>query len=215
MNRIALPKLTGRHKELLILIKDSGSRLALAVFCSAVVAAMTAASAYLVKPAVEKIFEQKDTQMLMLIVFGLAHGRGSWTVSRLLLTGIVIAAGWGAVISFLLALSPAQELRGMLFWLMGDLGYAGRPLAGGLVLLGGLTTSTILTVTVIPVVYTLVDDATSFVRRVAAESTRATGRIAGDIRIPHIGAEKTAARTPADLARSSRGSTSPPGSKTT
>ncbi|MEX1326131.1 MAG: ABC transporter ATP-binding protein [Desulfobacterales bacterium] len=67
MNRIALPKLTGRQKELLILIKDSGFRLALAIICSAVVAAMTAASAYLVKPAVEKIFEQKDTQMLMLI----------------------------------------------------------------------------------------------------------------------------------------------------
>jgi len=67
MNRIALPKLTGRHKELLILIKDSGLKLAFAAVCSAVVAAMTATSAYLVKPAVEKIFEQKDTQMLMLI----------------------------------------------------------------------------------------------------------------------------------------------------
>jgi subfamily B ATP-binding cassette protein MsbA len=67
MNRIALPRLSGRHKELLILIKDSWTKLALAAFCSAVVAAMTATSAYLVKPAVEKIFEQKDTQMLMLI----------------------------------------------------------------------------------------------------------------------------------------------------
>ena len=67
MNRITLPKLTERHKELLILIKDSWLKLALAAFCSAVVAAMTASSAYLVKPAVEKIFEQKDTQMLMLI----------------------------------------------------------------------------------------------------------------------------------------------------
>ena len=74
----------------------------------------------------------------MLIVFGLAHGRGSWTVSRLLLTGIVIAAGWGAVISFLLAVSPAQNLRGMLFWLMGDLGYASLPRAGSLVLLAGV-----------------------------------------------------------------------------
>ncbi len=74
----------------------------------------------------------------MLIVFGLAHGRGSWTVSRLLLTGIVIAAGWGAVISFLLAVSPAQDLRGMLFWLMGDLGYATLPRAGSIVLLGGV-----------------------------------------------------------------------------
>ena len=46
----------------------------------------------------------------------------------------------------------------------------------GLVLLGGLTTSTILTVTVIPVVYTLVDDATAFARRVAMEvAARGTG----------------------------------------
>jgi len=74
----------------------------------------------------------------MLIVFGLAHGRGSWTINRLLLTGIVIAAGWGAVIGFLLAMSPEQNLRGMLFWLMGDLAYAGTPLIGFVVLLGGL-----------------------------------------------------------------------------
>jgi iron complex transport system permease protein len=32
----------------------------------------------------------------MLLVFGLSHGRGSWTTSRLLLTGVVVAAGWGA-----------------------------------------------------------------------------------------------------------------------
>lgn len=29
-----------------------------------------------------------------LLVFGLAHGSGSWTPSRLLLTGVVVAAGW-------------------------------------------------------------------------------------------------------------------------
>ena len=74
----------------------------------------------------------------ILLVFVLAHGRGSWTVSRLLLTGVVIAAGWGAVISFLLAVSPARELRGMLFWLMGDLGHASLPVAGSIVLLAGL-----------------------------------------------------------------------------
>jgi iron complex transport system permease protein len=74
----------------------------------------------------------------MFIVFALAHGRGSWTISRLLLTGIVVAAGWGAVISFLLAISPAQDLRGMLFWLMGDLTHATLPLTGSLVLLAGV-----------------------------------------------------------------------------
>jgi len=44
----------------------------------------------------------------MLLVFGLSHGSGSWTTSRLLLTGIVIAAGWGAIIGLLLAISPEQ-----------------------------------------------------------------------------------------------------------
>lgn len=74
----------------------------------------------------------------MLIVFGLAHGHGSWTVNRLLLTGVVVAAGWGAVIGFLLAISPEQNLRGMLFWLMGDLSHASTPLAGVMALLAGL-----------------------------------------------------------------------------
>ncbi len=67
MNRIALPKLTGRQEELLILIKDNWVKLAVAAGCSAVVAGMTATMAWLVKPVVEQIFEQKDSQMLMLI----------------------------------------------------------------------------------------------------------------------------------------------------
>jgi iron complex transport system permease protein len=74
----------------------------------------------------------------MLLVFGLSHGSGNWTTSRLLLTGVVIASGWGAIIGFLLALGPEQGLRGMLFWLMGDLSYAPFPLTGLLVLSGGL-----------------------------------------------------------------------------
>ena len=61
----------------------------------------------------------------ILLVFGLAGFSGSWNPLRILLTGIVIASGWGAVISFLLAISPAAQLHGMLFWLMGDLEYAG------------------------------------------------------------------------------------------
>ncbi|MCI5063092.1 MAG: iron ABC transporter permease, partial [Algiphilus sp.] len=50
-------------------------------------------------------------------------------------TGVVVAAGWSALISFLLAISPATELPGMLFWLMGDLANATQPLAPLLVLL--------------------------------------------------------------------------------
>lgn len=62
-----------------------------------------------------------------LMVFGLAHGTGSWTPTRMLLTGVVMASGWGAVITFLLAVSPVERLPGMLYWLMGDLAYAGSP----------------------------------------------------------------------------------------
>jgi iron complex transport system permease protein len=62
-----------------------------------------------------------------LLVFGLAHGTGSWTPSRLLLTGVVVASGWGAIITLMLAISPAERLPGMLYWLMGDLSYARTP----------------------------------------------------------------------------------------
>lgn len=61
------------------------------------------------------------------LVFGLAHGTGSWTPTRLLLTGVVVAAGWGAVITLMLAVSPADQLPGMLYWLMGDVSYARTP----------------------------------------------------------------------------------------
>jgi len=74
----------------------------------------------------------------MLLVFGLAHGRGLWTPTRLLLTGVVVAAGWSAMISFLLAISPERNLRGMLFWLMGDLGHATAGVGAWTLLIAGL-----------------------------------------------------------------------------
>jgi iron complex transport system permease protein len=40
---------------------------------------------------------------------------------RLLLTGVIMASGWGAVITLILTLAPDARLRSMLFWLMGDL----------------------------------------------------------------------------------------------
>lgn len=55
------------------------------------------------------------------MVFALAYGRGIWSSTRLLLTGVVMASGWGALISFMLSLSRDQQLYSMLFWLMGDL----------------------------------------------------------------------------------------------
>ncbi len=84
--------------------------------------------------------------LAVLLVFGLARqggksGRGMWTPLRLLLTGVVLAAGWGALISFILAISPEQQLKSMLFWLMGDLSYSINPWPLGIVLLIGLLAS--------------------------------------------------------------------------
>lgn len=71
------------------------------------------------------------------LVFSLAGAAGRWSSTRLLLTGVVLAAGWGAVITFLLATAPNSELPGMLFWLMGDLS-AARGSIGALAVLAVL-----------------------------------------------------------------------------
>jgi iron complex transport system permease protein len=63
----------------------------------------------------------------MLLVFGLAHGDGGWTQTRLLLTGVIVAAGCGAVVALTLSVAPEHKLHGMLFWLMGDLAQGGDP----------------------------------------------------------------------------------------
>jgi iron complex transport system permease protein len=63
----------------------------------------------------------------ILIVFGLARRSGPWSGTRLLLTGVVTAAGWASLISLVLATGPDNSLRGMLFWLMGDFSYASLP----------------------------------------------------------------------------------------
>ncbi len=78
-----------------------------------------------------------------LLVFSIAHGTGSWAPARLLLTGVVLAAGFSAATTLLLALTPEQNLRGMLFWLMGDLSFAYEP-ARVFLLLIGLTIGTTL-----------------------------------------------------------------------
>lgn len=62
--------------------------------------------------------------LAMFLVFGLARGQGSWTATRLLLTGVVLASGWGAIISFILTVAPDGKLRSLIFWLMGDLSFA-------------------------------------------------------------------------------------------
>ncbi len=70
------------------------------------------------------------------LVLGLAHrslrlgparGDAREASPRLLLTGVVVAAGWGALITLMLSIAPDSRLRGIVFWLAGDLGSAAPP----------------------------------------------------------------------------------------
>ena len=74
----------------------------------------------------------------IVLVFALARSCGEWNPLRVLLTGVVVAAGWGALTALLLVVSPAAQVQGMLFWLMGDLSGARQVSGAALVLLVGL-----------------------------------------------------------------------------
>ena len=56
-----------------------------------------------------------------LIVFGISNPFNNQSMTRLLLTGVVVSAGWGAVINLILTTSTSNTVQSMLFWLMGDL----------------------------------------------------------------------------------------------
>ncbi|MCX7183888.1 MAG: iron ABC transporter permease [Nitrosospira sp.] len=58
------------------------------------------------------------------VVFGLSFRSGDWNLYRLLLTGVVLSAGCAALTTLILTLAPASDVKGMLFWLMGDMSRA-------------------------------------------------------------------------------------------
>src|SRR5262252_4699136 len=60
----------------------------------------------------------------VLTVYLLARSGGT---PRLLLTGVVLASACGALVSVLLALADTSRVRGMVFWLAGDLEWAMNP----------------------------------------------------------------------------------------
>jgi iron complex transport system permease protein len=62
------------------------------------------------------------------VVYFLARGGGT---PRLLLTGVVLASACGALVSVLLALADTSRVRGMVFWLAGDLEWAVNPWLSG------------------------------------------------------------------------------------
>ncbi|MEC7119890.1 MAG: iron ABC transporter permease [Pseudomonadota bacterium] len=78
----------------------------------------------------------------IILVFVLAGQDRSTQQVRLLLTGVAISAFCGAFSSLLLSLAPDGLLRGMIFWMLGDLSGAAWPLA--------LTTLALLLLLLIP-----------------------------------------------------------------
>jgi iron complex transport system permease protein len=67
-------------------------------------------------------------------VFAFSLGRSGWNPYRVLLTGVALASGFGALVGLMLSLAPASQVQGMLFWLLGDLSPAGNPSAALVVL---------------------------------------------------------------------------------
>lgn len=72
---------------------------------------------------------------VVVLVAALSYRISDWNPYRLLLTGVMVAAGLNAAISLALILAPSVAVKGMLFWLMGDLTYAGMPTLSALLLL--------------------------------------------------------------------------------
>lgn len=66
-----------------------------------------------------------------LLALALAAALGGRLLARdhtpLLLAGVMLAAGFGALIALVLSVTPAERLPGMLFFLMGDLAWTAQP----------------------------------------------------------------------------------------
>ena len=74
-----------------------------------------------------------------LLALTLAAALGGRRLARdhtpLLLAGVMLAAGFGALIALVLSVTPAEQLPGMLFFLMGDLAWTSQPVGLGVALL--------------------------------------------------------------------------------
>ena len=67
MKKILTIRLSDRHRHLIALIKENWLRLFFAMGFSLLISLSTAASAYLIKPAIDDVFFKNDTTMLMVI----------------------------------------------------------------------------------------------------------------------------------------------------
>lgn len=78
--------------------------------------------------------------LLLLLAYrdlrGSGHADGS--APMLLLTGVIVASGCGALVTLMLSIAPDNRLRGMVFWLIGDLSATQARWLPWIILLGAL-----------------------------------------------------------------------------
>lgn len=76
--------------------------------------------------------------IVMLLVFFISFCARQFSTTRMLLSGVLIAAWCGGIVSLFLTISKETQLRGMLFWLMGDLNSTTISWLGLIILVVGL-----------------------------------------------------------------------------
>jgi len=84
--------------------------------------------------ALQHLFALAGAAVAAASVFAFSLRPSGWNAYRVILAGVALSAGFGAIVSLLLSLAPAAQVHGMLFWLMGDLSGATDPLPAWIVL---------------------------------------------------------------------------------
>ena len=84
--------------------------------------------------ALQHLFAFAGAAFATASVFAFSLRPTGWNAYRVILAGVALSAGFGAVVNLLLALAPAAQVHGMLFWLLGDLSGATDPLPAWLAL---------------------------------------------------------------------------------
>ncbi len=82
--------------------------------------------------------------LLTIVLILLLARKHRWQTHTLLLSGIALACGFSACISFILLITPESGIRSMLFWLTGDLNDAQFPWLGLIILCVGMLISMLL-----------------------------------------------------------------------
>ncbi len=102
----------------------------------AALGAILALLGFAAEPLVRPLLAFLGAAVTAAIVYTLSRSRAGMSIERLILAGVILATLLWSAIALVLALVPDPQLRGLVFWMMGDLGGGGDgllPFVGGLV----------------------------------------------------------------------------------